>query len=74
LNEAISHLVDGDNVIAVQGFNVNLTSSDFVLHPELNFIGLDTQAPTVIAVDPPPGLVECFQSSKRHFFRAGCWG
>ena len=60
LNEAISHLVDGDNVIAIQGFNINLTSSDFVLHPELNFIGLDTQAPTVIAVDPPPGLVGTF--------------
>jgi hypothetical protein len=60
LNDAILHLVEGDNVIAIQGFNINLGSSDFMLHPELTFVGLDTQSPTVVAVEPPPGLVPAF--------------
>ncbi|MDA7665333.1 lamin tail domain-containing protein [Verrucomicrobia bacterium] len=67
LNRGIAHLRDGDNVIAVQGFNVNLSSSDFVLHPELNFIGLDTQAPSVIAVEPAPGLVGVFRQVRVTF-------
>lgn len=67
LNRGIAHLRDGDNVIAVQGFNVNLSSSDFVLHPELNFIGLDTQAPSVIAVEPAPGLVGVFSQVRVTF-------
>ena len=67
LNGGIAHLRDGDNVIAVQGFNVNLSSSDFVLHPELNFIGLDTQAPSVIAVEPAPGLVGVFRQVRVTF-------
>ena len=58
LNEAIASLVEGENVIAIQGFNINLTSSDFMLHPELVYRGLDVLAPTVISMDPPPGLVE----------------
>ena len=57
LDDAVTRLVDGKNVIAIQGFNINLTSSDFMLHPELNFRGLDLEAPTVVSVDPPPGAV-----------------
>ncbi len=61
LDGAIRHLVDGENVIAIQGFNTNLTSSDFMLHPELTSRGLDTVAPTVVAVDPPPGPIGNFR-------------
>ncbi|MDA7644740.1 lamin tail domain-containing protein [bacterium] len=62
LDQAVSRLVDGENVIAIQGFNTNLPSSDFMLHPELNFRGLDLAAPTVAIVDPPPGPVGAFST------------
>ncbi len=57
LNEALPHLRDGANVIAIQGFNVNLTSSDFMLHPVLTSRGVDLVAPRVVSVDPAPGNV-----------------
>jgi hypothetical protein len=61
LGNAIEHLVEGQNLLAIQGFNVNLSSSDFMLHPELLFRGLDTEPPTVMRVDPAPGMVGSFQ-------------
>ncbi len=67
LNDAISELIDGQNVIAIQGFNVNLSSSDFLLHPELIFVGLDRQAPTVVSIDPEPGLVGDFEQVRITF-------
>ena len=67
LDGAIRHLVNGENVIAIQGFNTNLTSSDFMLHPELNFRGLDTMSPTVLAVDPPSGPVGDFRTVRVTF-------
>ena len=60
LDAGIEHLVPGRNIVAIQGFNTTLGSSDFVLHPELVYEGLDAEAPVVIAVDPAPGLVEDF--------------
>ena len=61
LDAGIEHLVPGRNIVAIQGFNTTLGSSDFVLHPELVYEGLDAEAPVVIAVDPAPGLVEDFR-------------
>ena len=71
LDAGIEHLVPGRNIVAIQGFNTTLGSSDFVLHPELVYEGLDAEAPVVIAVDPAPGLVEDFREVTVQFFRAG---
>ncbi|MBT5705721.1 MAG: hypothetical protein HOI66_05300, partial [Verrucomicrobia bacterium] len=67
LDQAVSRLVEGENVIAIQGFNTNLPSSDFMLHPELNFRGLDLVPPTVVMVDPPPGPVSSFSTVRLTF-------
>ncbi len=50
-----SYLVDGTNVIAVQVFNTSLGSSDLVFDCSLESILIDTNAPTVVTVTPPPG-------------------
>ncbi len=60
LDKAIEYLIPGENLIAIQGFNTTLGSSDFMLHPELSYETLDAQPPVVISLDPPPGLVESF--------------
>lgn len=60
LEEGRRQLVEGTNVIAIQGFNINLTSSDFMLHPALEFQGLDRDPPRVLSIDPPAGLVRSF--------------
>ncbi|MEE2948104.1 MAG: lamin tail domain-containing protein, partial [Verrucomicrobiota bacterium] len=51
------YLVDGKNLIAVMGFNINLTSSDFMMDAELRSYRPDTSPPTVGSIDPPPGNV-----------------
>ena len=60
LEKATTHLREGRNVIAIQGFNTNLSSSDFMLHPELVSRGPDRVAPIVVRVEPPPGNVGAF--------------
>ncbi|MBI4325544.1 MAG: lamin tail domain-containing protein, partial [Chloroflexi bacterium] len=52
-----SFLVNGANVLAIQAFNRNLTSSDFVLDVELRSDVPDRDPPTVLSVNPPPGTV-----------------
>ena len=52
-----AYLVSGTNAIAVQAFNVSLTSSDFVIDLELSGASPDTTAPTITSVVPPPGTV-----------------
>ncbi len=49
------YLVDGNNLIAVMGFNVNLTSSDFMMDAELRSYRPDKSPPTVASITPPPG-------------------
>ena len=51
------YLVDGDNLIAIMGFNVNLTSSDFMMDAELLSYRPDKLPPSVVSIDPPPGNV-----------------
>ncbi|MED5382316.1 MAG: hypothetical protein VYC47_07065, partial [Verrucomicrobiota bacterium] len=49
------YLVDGENLIAVMGFNINLTSSDFMMDAELRSYRPDKSPPKVASIDPPPG-------------------
>jgi hypothetical protein len=52
------YLVNGTNVLAIQGFNVSLTdSTDFVLDAELSTIPPDLVAPTITNVAPAPGTI-----------------
>ena len=53
-----SLLTTETNVIAIQAFNVNLTSTDFLIDAELIGIPKDTEAPRVISISPRPGAVE----------------
>ena len=50
-------LVNGANVLAVQAFNRNLTSSDFVIDVELRSDVVDRDPPAILSVNPPPGTV-----------------
>ncbi|MCB1125439.1 MAG: CotH kinase family protein, partial [Verrucomicrobiae bacterium] len=50
-------LVEGPNVLAVQMFNVSLTSSDLQFHADLTSALTDSDPPTVLAVSPMPGGV-----------------
>ncbi len=50
-------LVAGTNVLAVQVFNVTLGSSDLVWDAQLTATLRTPGAPTVVAVEPVPGLV-----------------
>ena len=52
-----TYLVNGTNVLAVQGFNRPITSSDFLLTLELTAALADTNPPTIVSVSPPPGTV-----------------
>ncbi len=51
-------LVTGDNVLAVQVFNVSLGSSDLVFDAELTAMPRLAGPPTIASVDPPPGPVQ----------------
>jgi hypothetical protein len=50
-------LVAGQNVLAVQALNVNLSSSDLVFDVQLAGLEPVSAAPTIARIDPPPGLV-----------------
>lgn len=50
-------LVEGENVLAVQMFNVTLSSSDLQFHAELSTALIDSDPPTLLAVSPLPGGV-----------------
>ncbi|NIP95482.1 MAG: Ig-like domain-containing protein, partial [Akkermansiaceae bacterium] len=52
-----SFLVEGENLIAIQVFNVNLTSSDLMMNPELVSTAPDLEPPVVTGFNPPPGNV-----------------
>ncbi len=52
-----SFLVDGENTIAIQVFNDDLESSDFLINPELISTAPDAEPPVVAGFDPPPGNV-----------------
>lgn len=49
--------LEGANVIAVQVFNVNLTSSDLMFNVQMSYEERDSVAPEIERVDPPPGSV-----------------
>lgn len=51
------YLREGTNVLAVQVFNVSLTSSDLVFAGELVASRKETDPPVVVAVSPTPGVV-----------------
>jgi hypothetical protein len=52
------YLVNGQNTIAVHGFNASLAgSSDFVLNLQLLAATPDSQGPTVASANPPAGSV-----------------
>lgn len=50
-------LRNGENVLAVQVFNVALGSSDILFDAQLFSTERETVAPTLVAVSPQPGLV-----------------
>ena len=50
-------LVDGKNQIAILGFNISLTSSDFMMNAELRSFKPDKSPPKVVSLNPPPGNV-----------------
>ncbi|MCC6232872.1 MAG: lamin tail domain-containing protein [Verrucomicrobiales bacterium] len=50
-------LVPGTNVLAIQVFNTSLGSSDIVLASRLTGTPRLSGSPTVLAVDPAPGLI-----------------
>lgn len=47
----------GENVIAVHGFNVSLSSSDFVFDARLTSIERETEPPVILSANPFPGQV-----------------
>lgn len=47
--EQLDLLTDGENSLAIQGHNANLTSSDFILQPEL--LALTTICPTEMTIE-----------------------
>ena len=51
------YLVDGKNLIAIMGFNINLTSSDFMMDAELRSYRPDKSPPKAVSLNPPPGNV-----------------
>lgn len=57
-----SYLLTGQNVIAVQGFNRPITSTDFILDLELRAVAKDSEAPRVATVLPAPGTVTTLSS------------
>ena len=57
LDNPAQFLVDGENQIAIMGFNTNLTSSDFMMDAELRSYRPDKSPPKVVSLDPPPGNV-----------------
>jgi hypothetical protein len=52
-----NYLLNGTNTVAVQVFNVNAPSTDIVFDCSLDSILIDTNAPTILTVTPPPGSV-----------------
>jgi hypothetical protein len=56
-NDINGPLVDGTNVLCIQLFNGNLTSSDLVLDAVLIGVTPDTNAPTIFSRVPAPGTV-----------------
>jgi hypothetical protein len=60
VNNAVSRLVRGTNILAVQGFNQSLTlSSDFGFNAQLYYFPADASAvpPRLASADPAPGEV-----------------
>ena len=57
IQDPSSFLTKGRNVIAIMGFNVGMTSSDFMMNAELRTFQPDKSPPKVASFDPPPGNV-----------------
>ena len=57
LSNPAGYLVDGENTIAIQVFNVSLGSSDIMMNPELVSTAPDFEPPVVLSFDPAPGTV-----------------
>lgn len=69
-NAAVSRLVNGTNVLAIQAFNQNLTNStDFGFNAQLYFFPLDptTAAPRLVQVEPLPGELFYLTNITIHF-------
>src|SRR5262249_20769335 len=47
----------GTNIIAIQGFNGNLTSSDFLMDAQMATVFADLVPPTLTSKAPPPGTI-----------------
>jgi len=50
-------LQEGMNLIAVQAFNTSTNSSDLGFDLQLETIVAETNPPTIVDIDPPPGIV-----------------
>lgn len=57
-----SFLKKGANTIAIQAFNLSLTSSDFLIDAELVGIPKDFDEPKLVSVSPKPGKVSALQT------------
>ncbi len=57
LTDPQAYLVAGSNLLAVQLFNINFTSSDLLFDAELVSVVPDTTPPSVLAFNPAPGTV-----------------
>ena len=57
ISDINSFLKNGTNTIAIQAFNVSLTSSDFLVDAELIGIPKDFEKPKLISISPKPGTV-----------------
>lgn len=57
LNTPASVFRKGSNIVAVQVFNVALTSSDLVFDVELDVLQPDQLPPTLVSITPGPGIV-----------------
>ena len=57
LTTSSNYLVQGVNVIAIHGLNVNLPSTDFVMDLSLTSLAPDPTPPTVASKTPGPGVV-----------------
>ena len=52
---AVTNLINGTNVIAIQVFNTTLNSSDLDFDCALNALLIDTNRPVIVSITPPPG-------------------
>ncbi len=67
LSTGVLALIEGENVLAIQVFNVNLTSSDIVFDAQLRAVEREQIPPTIVKVSPAPGVVSSLTSVSVEF-------